>query len=282
MSWKQVRAGAVRACCSQMLQRMVPVALVVGNGAGNVWGQANASAPRPFVEEQRQLERERALRQQQEPEVDERLPGRPGPDGAAKLPPGESPCFRIDRLTLDGELSARFQWLLEEADGRAVGLADGPIGRCLGTQGINTVLARLQQALVARGWITTRVLAAPQDLSGGSLAISLVPGRVAAIRFADPAAATTSLRGAIPIRPGDLLNLRDIERGLENLKRLPTVEADIQIEPAAGPGARPGESDLVVKYSRQFPLRTTLSLDDSGTEATGKTQAGATVAWDGR
>jgi hypothetical protein len=89
-----------------------------------------------------------------------------------------------------------------------------------------------------------------------------------------------SSRNAIPIRADDLLNLRDIEQGLENLKRLPTADADIQIEPASGASARPGDSDLVVKYKQQFPLRTTLSLDDSGTEGTGKTLAGATVAWD--
>ncbi|MBS0344237.1 MAG: ShlB/FhaC/HecB family hemolysin secretion/activation protein, partial [Proteobacteria bacterium] len=160
------------------------------------------------------------------------------------------------------------------------GLSDSPLGRCLGTQGINIVLARLQQALVARGLITTRVLAAPQDLSSGTLALTLVPGRVAAIRFADEQGDKTSLRSAIAIRPGEVLNLRAIEQGLENLKRLPTAEADIQIEPATQHDARPGDSDLVVKYRQKFPLRTTLSLDNGGSEATGKNQAGVTVAWD--
>ena len=220
------------------------------------------------------------LRQQQEAVVDERLQPGAAPGAAQPLPEGESPCFRIERITLEGEQADRFQWLLDQADGRAAGLSESPLGRCLGTQGINIVLARLQQALIAKGWITSRVLAAPQDLSKGTLALTLVPGRVAAIRFADANGDKTSLRTAIPIQPDDVLNLRAIEQGLENLKRLPTAEADIQIEPTSGPNARPGDSDLVVKYRQQFPLRTTLSLDDGGSEATGKTQAGATVAWD--
>ena len=63
-----------------------------------------------------------------------------------------------------------------------------------------------------------------------------MPGRIAAIRFAEGSDARTSLRcDAIPARPGDLLNLRDIEQGLENLKRVPTAEADIQIEPSTAP-----------------------------------------------
>lgn len=242
--------------------------------------QSNPSTPQPFIEELRQQERERALRDRQERAVDARLP-RAAPSAIARLPDAETPCFRIDRLTLEGDRADAFQWLV---DGRAAAGEQGddsPLGRCLGTQGIDTVLARLQQALIEGGWVTTRVLAAPQDLSGGTLALTLVPGRIAAIRQADGNTASTLLRNAIPATPGDLLNLRDIEQGLENLKRLPTADADIQIEPSKAAGARPGDSDLVVAYSRKLPVRATLSLDDSGTESTGRTQGGATVAWDG-
>ena len=242
--------------------------------------QSNPSAPQPFMEELRQQERERALRDQQERAVDARLP-REVSSVVARLPEAEAPCFRIDRLTLEGDRADAFQWLVAGRVAAGAQGDDNPIGRCLGTQGIDTVLARLQQALVEGGWVTTRVLAAPQDLSGGTLALTLVPGRIAAIRQADGSTASTLLRNAIPAVPGDLLNLRDIEQGLENLKRLPTADVDIQIEPSKAAGARPGDSDLVVQYSRKLPLRATLSLDDSGTRATGRTQGGATVAWDG-
>jgi hemolysin activation/secretion protein len=142
-----------------------------------------------------------------------------------------------------------------------------------------------RKTLRRQGFTTTRVLAGRQDLGQGVLTLTLIPGRIAAIRLADDASASfaslATLRGAIPARPGDLLNLRDIEQGLENLKRLPTTDADIRIAPSGAADARPGDSDLVVRYARKFPLRFTLSLDDSGTDATGRTQAGATVAWDG-
>ncbi|HWT17422.1 MAG TPA: ShlB/FhaC/HecB family hemolysin secretion/activation protein, partial [Variovorax sp.] len=162
---------------------------------------------------------------------------------------------------------------------------DSPIGRCLGTSGVNVVLARAQQAVIARGFVTTRVLAAPQDLSGGTLALSLVPGRIAAIRTTTDSSSTVLGSGAllaiaIPARVGELLNLRDIEQGLENLKRAPTAEADIQIEPSTAPDAKPGDSDLVVKYVQARKWRLTLNLDDSGTEATGRYQAGATLSLD--
>ncbi|OUM02538.1 ShlB/FhaC/HecB family hemolysin secretion/activation protein [Variovorax sp. JS1663] len=235
------------------------------------------AAPRPFVEEQRQQERERALRQQQERSVDSRLQAEPRAE-ERRLPRGEAPCFRIERIVLAGELAAHFQWAPEAAAGEDG--SDNPIGRCLGTEGVNVVMTRLQQAVVARGYVTTRVLAAPQDLGQGTLTFTVIPGRIAAIRFADGSETRTRLANAIAARPGELLDLRDVEQGLENLKRAPTAEADIQIEPSKAADARPGDSDLVVKYSQRFPLRTTLSLDNGGTKATGKNQAGATVAWD--
>jgi len=147
------------------------------------------------------------------------------------------------------------------------------------------VLARAQQAAIARGYATTRVVAAPQDLSSGTLTLPLVPGRIAAIRTTADSSPTllgnpALLATAIPSRPGDLLNLRDIEQSLENLKRTPTAEADIQIEPATAPNAKPGDSDLVVKYVQSKKWRVTLSLDDSGTEATGRYQSGATLSLD--
>ena len=253
-------------------------ALAVGVAHGQ---PANASASRAGVEDQRQQERERALREQQETGTDvRRRPGPPAP--AARLAEeDESPCFRIARVKLVGERAGDFQWLLGQLSGP--GGEDPPAGRCIGAKGANIVLARAQHALIERGWITTRVLAAPQDLTAGTLALTLVPGRISAIRARLGRAAVPgrTLRSALPAAPGDLLNLRDIEQGLENLQRLASVKSDIDIEPSTTPGARPGDSDLAVAYEQARPLRVTLGYDDSGTEATGRNQASATLAWDG-
>ncbi|BEP54058.1 ShlB/FhaC/HecB family hemolysin secretion/activation protein [Variovorax sp. V35] len=244
--------------------------------------QQTPTSPQPVIEQQRQQERERALREQNERTVDQRPQAAP-PAPTQRIPESESPCFRIDRVLLVGEQSESFQWAVADLSGPEHN--DSPIGRCLGTAGVNVVLARTQQAVIARGYVTTRVLAAPQDLSTGTLTLSLVPGRIAAIRLtpdSSPALLGSSalLTSAIPARPGDLLNLRDIEQGLENLKRAPTAEADIQIEPSTAPDAKPGDSDLVVKYAQSKKWRVALSLDDSGTKATGRNQAGVTVSVD--
>jgi hemolysin activation/secretion protein len=125
-----------------------------------VFAQAS-STPQSFVEQQRQQERERALREQNERTVDQRPQAAPSAP-VQRIPDAESPCFRIDRVLLVGEHSESFQWAVADLSGPEGN--DSPIGRCLGTAGVNVVLARAQQAVIARGYVTTRVLAAPQDL----------------------------------------------------------------------------------------------------------------------
>jgi hemolysin activation/secretion protein len=219
---------------------------------------------------QRQQERERALREQLERRPDVRLPAGEAP-AAERLPEHETPCFPIHEIRLD-DASGRFAWAREAADLPG----DPATGRCLGSGGISQVMARLQNAIVARGYVTTRVLAEPQDLTTGVLTLKILPGRIRAIRFSADSDPRATAWNAVPAAPGDLLNLRDIEQALENWKRVPTVEADIRIEPAEALG----ESDLVVTWKQAFPLRLTLSANDGGSETTGKYQGSVTVSGD--
>jgi len=242
-----------------------------------VLAAAQTSAPALAAQELiRQQERDRQLRGKFEREPDVRLE-RPAAELAdPPLPTDETPCFTIDRLILAGDAAEHFQWALAAIDRPD----DPPTGRCLGARAINQLMTRIQNRLVERGYITARILAEPQDLNRGALTLTLVPGRIRDIRMSDPNAYRASLAGALPTRSGDFLNLRDIEQGLENLKRVPTAEADIQIVPAADPLAAPGESDLLVHWQQERLLRLNLSLDDSGTKSTGKFLAGATVSLD--
>ncbi len=242
---------------------------------------ANAQTAPPETANQeflRQQERERALREQQQPSPDVFLkPEAPAPTD--RLAP-EQPCFVIERIQLAGEESQRFAWALAAAEWAGDGSPDAARGRCLGARGINEVMRRVQNAIVARGFVTTRVLAQPQDLSAGTLTLTVLPGRIRAIRFADPSDIRASHWNAIPAKPGDLLNLRDLEQALENFKRVPTVEADLRIVPAEGNSAGPGESDVVIAWKQRFPLRLSLSADDAGIPTTGKYQGYFTLSYD--
>jgi hemolysin activation/secretion protein len=250
--------------------------------AGHVWAQP-APPTSADQEQRRALDRERLLREQQEKAPDVRLPATPAAE-PSRLPAGESPCFVIRELDLKiaggdkRDLAGEWRWLLDSASGP--GRDDSPLQRCLGAEGVNLVLKRMQDAVIARGYVTTRILAEPQDLKSGVLRLAVLPGRIRAIRFSAQSDHRGNALNAVPARPGELLNLRDIEQGLENFKRVPTAEADIQIEPATGAGAQPGQSDLVISYQQALPFRVSLSADDSGSKATGKFQGGITLSYD--
>lgn len=225
---------------------------------------------RSDLEQRRALEREQAQRELLQKTPDAMQPAAP----AASLPwpQAETPCFVIHSIVLSGASSADFQWALQDV----LQGSDQALGRCLGIDGINVAVQRVQQKLIGKGFVTSRVLLQPQDLSAGLLTLTLVPGRVRQVRLADGVSQRATFTNALPVQSGDILNLRAIEQGLENLKRVPTAEADIQIVPAE----LPGESDVLVQWTQAFPFRLTTSVDDSGTRATGKYQGSVTVSYD--
>lgn len=169
--------------------------------------------------------------------------------GASVLP--------LDRLALARE------WLAHYA------------GACVGKRGIDVLVKGLSQAILARGYVTTRVLVPEQDLSTSTLKLSLIPGVIRHIRFADE-----TLRGtwktAFPTRDGELLNLRDLEQGLEQMKRVSGQDVSMQIVPAD----MPGESDVVLDVKRSKPWTVVASIDNSGTRATGRLQGNLSLGID--
>ncbi|WP_017735236.1 ShlB/FhaC/HecB family hemolysin secretion/activation protein [Pseudomonas sp. CBZ-4] len=257
-----------------MLQSCVATCSLVGflTSAAALAAEPQAPAQQLLLQQQR----ERAQREQLEQSPDVRLEAPLDSAGNLRLPRNETPCFKIDRVVLRGEQAEDFQWAL-----RAANPADDPVqGRCVGSAGINLTMKRIQNAIIAKGFITTRVLAEAQDLKQGTLSLVLVPGRIKHIRFAEGTSARANYWNAMPASPGDVLNLRDIEQALENFKRVPTAEADVQITPAEGADAQPGESDVVIAWKQAIPVRVSLSVDDSGSKQTGKYQGNVALSLD--
>ena len=291
-----------RSAAQTVVVRCLVLLWVSMHAFGAAWAQSSgvstqvspgvdAAAQASLVQQQRdQALRDEALRKALAPQPDVRLQA-PGAMQASvrdlRLPESEQPCFEIDALRLQGELAHRFEWALAEADllRQPDQLEPEPEpdpvrGRCLGAEGVNVVLSRVQNAIVERGFVTTRVLAPGQNLKSGVLTLVVVPGRVRQVRLAPGSSPRANIAAALPVRVGDVLNLRDIEQGLENLQRLPSVQADVQIVPSEGPAAEPGDSDLVVSWQQASPWRLSASVDDGGSRSTGRYLGGLTLSVD--
>ncbi|PRH15583.1 ShlB/FhaC/HecB family hemolysin secretion/activation protein [Burkholderia multivorans] len=227
-------------------------------------------------------------RQQEEARERERTVTAPGvrSDVTARVGyptlPSETPCFRIERFALDvpdalpaSVKSQGASALPMDRFAFAREWLEHYTGQCIGKQGLDMLVKGLSQAILARGYVTTRVLLPEQDLSTGTLKFSLVPGVIRHVRFADD-----KLRGtwktAFPSRDGDLLNLRDLEQGLEQMKRVSSQDVSMQIIPADVPG----ESDVVLDVKRGKPWSVVASVDNSGTRATGKLQGNLSLGID--
>lgn len=241
---------------------------------GNVHAQA-PTAPPPDVrqqgEQQERLQLDREEVQRRQLQTSPSALTSPPSDQRRPWPEMEAPCRAIHEVALVGDSSEAFHWVLADL----IAGPDPAIGRCLGVAGVNVAAERAQQTLMARGFVTSRIVFEAQNLSSGLLTLTVLPGRIRAIRFATPDARATAWN-AVPAQPGDVLNLRDVEQALENFKRVPTAEADIQIEPADVPG----QSDLVISWRQSLPFRLNVTLDDSGSRATGRYQGSATLSHD--
>lgn len=181
--------------------------------------------------------------------------------------PNETPSFPIKTIHLEGDSVEKFSWTKD--------ILDKYTDRKIGKEGITIIVKHLTEAFIKRGYITTRVVVPEQDLQTGELHLVLIPGKIRDIRVVAENYKGT-WRNAFPTQPGKLLNLRALEQGLEQMKRVPSQDVDFEIVP----GPLPGESDIVIKLKQSQPYKASLSLDDSGSKATGKLQASTTIAVD--
>lgn len=185
--------------------------------------------------------------------------------------PAEAPCLPIRAVHIVGMALPSLNTVLSGPT-----LDDAPENRCIGAQGIRVLIDRVQNALVDHGYITSRVQALPQDLNRGELTLTIEPGLVDKVSQVGLETSMPSAFTTLVTKPGSILNLRDIEQTLENLRRPPSAEADIKIIPSK----ISGQSDILISYEQHNPFRLSLAVDDSGSRTTGKVQGNATMSWD--
>jgi hemolysin activation/secretion protein len=228
----------------------------------------------------RQEERTREQQQQLQPKADVLSPA-----ASTRIPtelPLESPCFVIREVTLSGKQIGRFSWLQDAALPF--------MNRCVGVQGLSRIASALDAKLIELGYATTRVSLPQQNLHNGILELVLHVGRISEVRMVKAGDAKQTAddnwgtwRNAFPgipsLGPGAVLNIRDLEQGVEQMKRLPSQAVATRIEPGA-------EADTSVVFierqsgSLRDRIRGGITLDNSGGNTLGRPQLSAYLALD--
>jgi len=218
-------------------------------------------------------QKEWQLREQQEHQEEQRREARPGVH--IDLPESESPtlkaeekadCFEIKEITFQETLPKKFNWILEDIEKYR--------NTCISQRMLSELLESINKSILAKGYVTSRIGLPEQNLSDGQLKLALFPGKLDQVL---PNENYLPLwQTAFPLRQDDFLNIRAMEQGLEQMKRLPTQDVTMEIQPAD----ETGYSNINLDIDKKIPFTLSLSIDDSGSENTGYYQGGVNLTWD--
>ncbi|HDT1381855.1 TPA: ShlB/FhaC/HecB family hemolysin secretion/activation protein [Klebsiella aerogenes] len=173
--------------------------------------------------------------------------------------PQETPCFQINELILSDDF-------LDNNELKKI--KNQVVGQCLGMNGLKKAAVLFQDYYINAGYITTRVEIPTQDLSTKKLKLTVVPGRISEIVVAG----NDISKWILPFSDGDILNIRDLEQGLENIQRTPEVDVKINILP----GSENGSSKVVINTQRKKKWSLRASYNNFGEQSTGSELIGGT------
>ncbi|MBD8473689.1 ShlB/FhaC/HecB family hemolysin secretion/activation protein [Pseudomonas sp. CFBP 8770] len=215
-------------------------------------------------------DRQDRLLQEQRQRLEE-LKNLPGEQLSAAAPPTveDVRCFTIQRIDIQGADAL--------APAQMAELVQPYLGQCLGVAQLNELLGGVTDRYLQLGLVTSRAYLPQQDLSTGILTLQVVEGRLEGIRPADDSGLSPrEVNMAFPGQVGELLNLREVEQLVDQLNRLPSNHAQIEL----APGEVLGGSNVLVRNTTQKPWRASLSRNNDGQRSTGQQQWSAGLDWD--
>lgn len=179
-------------------------------------------------------------------------------------------CVQVEAIAIDGAANL--------SDSARERLTAPYLGRCLGAADLERLLGALTADYIERGFSTTRVYIPSQDgVRKGVLRLMVVEGVVEDVILDGEGSGRISTLTAFPLTRGRPFNLRDFEQGLDQINRLSSNSATMDIEP----GRQEGGSVIVVRNRAKFPVGLSVSADNQGATTTGRTQLGTAMTFDG-
>ena len=241
--------------CFGLLGVVCGVSLGPGDN-GPAWAQdVDEGIMRRQQEHLDRLEQERLKPFLAPPEVEEEAPA---PIDEAPI---NAPCFDIHTITLDGPKAT--------TDVATQALTDPLLGQCLGMAEIDRLVRDLTAAYVDAGYVTTRVYIPQQSLKSGTLKLVVIEGTLDGFEPGLSGLQDSNLMTAFPGLKGEVLNLRDLEQGLDQINRLSRYNLQMMLEP----GQNQGGPTVALSGRPKKAWQIKAGINNSGSQSTGATVA---------
>ena len=214
------------------------------------------------------------------------------PTSEGKLNLNETPCFKIDKISLlsENEVASfnassgadeaiirkayqdnfsKFSSILEAS----LNKLDFKPSSCLGKNSINLIINSFNNEIIKSGYITSSASLITKSLKDAKLEFVINLGLIddISINESESQRNRASLFSAFGeySHKNKLANIRDIEQALESLQNVSKNDVSIKFLPSN----RAGFSNIVITRVESFPLKAAISLDNLGSKQSGKYQA---------
>ncbi len=185
------------------------------------------------------------------------------------LLPDDQLCVVINVIVVEGNslLTAK----------QITSLTNSFLNRCLSRNDINTLLQQITRTYFDKGYVTTRAYLKPQDVSQGSLVITVIEGKIESLGPVEGQdLGDNEIKATFPTGKGRILNLRDLEQGLDQLNRLQSNFVRMTLDP----GTNPGDSHILLENDKSRAWHVSVGVDNGGQKSTGEYQGHLTYGLD--
>jgi len=175
-----------------------------------------------------------------------------------------APLATLKRIEFDGTL------LLDEHDLQTV--VEPYLNRPITGNDIAQMKYELTSLYFREGYVLVKVTTPPQDLSGGTMKVVVIAGRIGQISVSNDALNERIANSRIgEINSGDVFNEREVETALQDINELVNIGASVNLRPGQETGTT--DLDLLVRRSETDEDVQIFSIDNYGSKYTGRTVA---------
>lgn len=171
-------------------------------------------------------------------------------------------CFPISSIDVEGITR------LEPAKVEAI--IEPYVNSCMGQVAVDTLLQLITQAYLDKGLITSRAFLPEQDITTGRLLVVVVEGFVEDYFYVESKQGRlrpgkmNKIRGAFVPGPGDLVQLRQLEQGIDVMNRPKSANVKMDIVPGEQLGGSVLKLTNEVGDQTRFYVGTQTKADDTG------------------